>query len=81
VAEAARRARQVDRDDCEDFRRNFYVGDTVRTAFGDMGLAPASNVVPINAVAGPATRAEVLATDEEAARAIDQAVLGVVGSP
>jgi integrase len=56
-----------------------YVGDTVRAAFGDMGLAAPSNVVPIGAAAGPDAAGAAIIDDDEAARAIDQAVLGVVG--
>jgi hypothetical protein len=52
-----------------------YVGDTVRAAFGDVKLAPASNVVPIAA----STPAQPLVDDDAAAHLIDHTVLGVVG--
>jgi hypothetical protein len=57
-----------------------YVGDTVRAAFGDMKLAPASNVVPIGAPAGTVEPASLPMPEDEAARALDQAVLGVIGA-
>ncbi|WP_189048785.1 hypothetical protein [Aliidongia dinghuensis] len=53
-----------------------YVGDTVRAAFGDLKLAPPSNVVPIDA----AMPAQPLAGgDDDATRSLDQTELGVVG--